>query len=82
MAIYRALHIGLYRIRYLRPYIGFEFTKDTSTGGTFQPEGEKKAATDVRESENAEYQKMSTDFGESVDALERAVQVIKDALVN
>merc|ERR1719221_1101927 len=40
-------------------------------------QGELKDATDVRTSENAEYQKMSTDFGESVDALERAIQVMK-----
>merc|ERR1719162_1885499 len=40
-------------------------------------QGELKDSTDVRASENAEYQKMSTDFGESVDALERAIQVMK-----
>merc|ERR1719401_2016742 len=40
-------------------------------------EGERADATAVRQSENAEYQKMSTDFGESVEALQRAIQVMK-----
>merc|ERR1719264_2196301 len=39
-------------------------------------EGEKKAATAVRDKEHAEYIKVSTDYAESVDALERAIQVL------
>merc|ERR1719188_99902 len=34
-------------------------------------------ATSQREEENAEYQKVSADYGESVDALDRAIQVMK-----
>merc|ERR1712187_264925 len=37
-------------------------------------EAEKKDATDVRNSQHAEYVKLSTDYSESVDALERAIQ--------
>jgi len=39
-------------------------------------EGEKKDATVVRDKEHAEYVKVSTDYAESVDALERAIQVL------
>jgi hypothetical protein len=37
---------------------------------------ELKDATAVREKEHAEYEKVSTDYSESVDALERAIQVM------
>lgn len=40
-------------------------------------EGEKKAATDMRATEHDEYLKVSQDYGESVDALQRAIQVVK-----
>merc|ERR1719399_1382974 len=36
-------------------------------------EGDKKAATEVREIENADYMKTHKDYSESVDALERAI---------
>merc|ERR1712008_648151 len=39
-------------------------------------EGEKKDATAVRDKEHAEYVKVSTDYVESVDALERAIQTM------
>jgi len=37
---------------------------------------EKNDATAVREKEHAEYMKVSTDYSESVDALERAIQIM------
>ena len=37
---------------------------------------EKKAATAMRAEQHAEYVKVSTDYGESVDALERAIEVM------
>merc|ERR1712217_281263 len=40
-------------------------------------EAEKKEATDVRNSQHAEYVKLSTDYSESVDALERAIQTME-----
>jgi predicted phage tail protein len=40
-------------------------------------EGEKKDATDIRNSQHAEYMKTSTDYSESVDALERAIQTMQ-----
>jgi hypothetical protein len=40
-------------------------------------EGEKKDTTEVRESQHAEYVTMSTDYAESVDALERALQAMQ-----
>jgi chromosome segregation ATPase len=40
-------------------------------------EGEKKEATDIRNSQHAEYVKISTDYSESVDALERAIQTME-----
>jgi chromosome segregation ATPase len=40
-------------------------------------EGELKEATDIRNSQHAEYVKLSTDYGESVDALERAIQTMQ-----
>merc|ERR1719264_1213220 len=39
-------------------------------------EAAKKDATAVREEENAEYMKVSADYSESVDALERAIQIM------
>jgi len=39
-------------------------------------EEDQKAATELRESEHAEYVKISTDYGESVDALARAIEVL------
>ena len=39
-------------------------------------EAEKKDATVVRDTEHAEYVKVSTDYAESVDALERAIQIL------
>jgi hypothetical protein len=40
-------------------------------------EGELKEATDIRNAQHAEYVKLSTDYGESVDALERAIQTMQ-----
>merc|ERR1719335_1738985 len=40
-------------------------------------EADQKAATELRESEKAEYLKVSTDYGESVDALDRAINVLE-----
>merc|ERR1719468_272473 len=40
-------------------------------------EGDMKAATKVREIENADYDKTHADYSESVDALERAIAVLK-----
>merc|ERR1719146_378485 len=40
-------------------------------------EGDKKAATEVREIESADYMKTHKDYSESVDALERAINVLK-----
>merc|ERR1719265_2753138 len=40
-------------------------------------EGDKKAATEVRELENADYQETHKDYSESVDALERAVATLQ-----
>jgi len=45
-------------------------------------EGDIKAATKVREIENADYDKTHADYSESVDALERAIKVLKDKSVN
>jgi len=39
--------------------------------------GDERAASKVREIENADYKAMYTDYGESIDALGRAIQVIK-----
>jgi DNA repair exonuclease SbcCD ATPase subunit len=39
-------------------------------------EGEKKAATAIRESEKAEFEKTELDYSESVDAIQRATQVL------
>jgi hypothetical protein len=39
--------------------------------------GDKKSATKVREIEKADYQAMHKDYSESIDALERAIQVLK-----
>merc|ERR1719310_1994420 len=40
-------------------------------------EGEKAEATEIRNSQHAEYVKISTDYSESVDALERAIQTMQ-----
>jgi len=40
-------------------------------------QNEKREATELRSSEHAEYSKVSTDYGESVDALERAIQTME-----
>jgi len=42
-----------------------------------QKEGESQAATDLRNSEHAEYTKVSTDLSESVDALGRAIDTME-----
>jgi hypothetical protein len=39
--------------------------------------GDKKAATTVRGIEKADYQAMHTDYSESIDALQRAIQMLK-----
>jgi len=41
-------------------------------------EGDQKSATKVRESEKAEYQAMHKDYTESIDALNRAISVLKE----
>merc|ERR1719199_38714 len=41
-------------------------------------EGEKKAATEQRENEHAEYVKVAADYQESVDALAMAIQTLKN----
>jgi len=43
-----------------------------------QKEGEKQAATDLRNTEHAEYVKTSTDLSESVDALGRAITTLEN----
>merc|ERR1719215_278888 len=43
-----------------------------------QKEGERQAATDLRNSEHAEDVKLSTDLGESVDALGRAITTLEN----
>merc|ERR550514_2028036 len=40
-------------------------------------EGDKKAATEVREVENADYLQTHKDYSESVDALERGISTVK-----
>jgi len=40
-------------------------------------QAEKQESTDVRNSDHVEYLKLSTDYGESVDALERAIQTME-----
>merc|ERR1719408_1558 len=40
-------------------------------------EGEKAEATKIRKAQNAEYVKISTDYSESVDALQRAIQTMQ-----
>merc|ERR1719478_2006342 len=40
-------------------------------------EGDKRASTEVRELENADYLRTHKDYSESVDALERAIAVLK-----
>merc|ERR1740117_1845131 len=40
-------------------------------------EGEKAEATSIRKGQHAEYSKISTDYSESVDALERAIQTMQ-----
>jgi len=43
-----------------------------------QKQGEQQAATDLRNTEHAEYTKTSTDLGESVDALGRAITTLEN----
>merc|ERR1719235_850989 len=40
-------------------------------------EADQKAATELRESEHAEYVKISTDYSESLDALDRAINILE-----
>merc|ERR1719161_2082384 len=40
-------------------------------------EADQKSATAVRDSENAEYEKISKDYKESLDALDRAISVLE-----
>jgi len=47
-----------------------------------QVESEKKEATDLRNEQHAEYSKISTDYSESVDALERAIQTMESKNYN
>jgi len=46
-------------------------------GSLAEMEKEKATATAIRDKELAEYQAMHADFSESIDALERAIQVLK-----
>jgi hypothetical protein len=55
--------------------LGREVAKHDADIATFQ--GDKKAATSVREMEKGDYQAMHQDYSESVDALERAITVLK-----
>lgn len=55
--------------------LGREITKHDGDIATF--EGDKKAATSVREIENTDYTTTHTDYSESIDALGRAVNVLK-----
>jgi chromosome segregation ATPase len=45
-------------------------------------EAEKAEATEIRNEQHAEYVKLSTDYGESVDALERAIQTMESKNYN
>jgi len=45
-------------------------------------EADQKSATAVRDSENAEYQKISKDYKESLDALARAISVLESKAVD
>jgi len=45
-------------------------------------QGEKQEATDVRNTQHVEYLALSTDYGESVDALERAIQTLESRNYN
>jgi len=47
-----------------------------------QWQGDHKAATEVRETEKADYDKTHTDYGESIDALDRAIIAIKKSQNN
>merc|ERR1719454_2715042 len=49
-----------------------ELEEDVSTWN-----GDVKAATKVRDAEKADYDKTHADYSESIDALERAIEVIK-----
>merc|ERR1719324_1062410 len=51
-------------------------------GDLSQLEAEKKEATDLRNEQHAEYSKISTDYAESVDALERAIQTMESKNYN
>jgi hypothetical protein len=48
-----------------------------SNGELSETEGEKAEATKIRKEQHAEYVKLSTDYGESVEALERAIQTME-----
>jgi len=50
---------------------------DKLDGELATTEGEKQDATDIRNTQHAEYVKISTDYSESVDALERAIQTMQ-----
>merc|ERR1719171_3379758 len=54
--------------------LGEEIAKLQSDVASF--ESEKKAATEQREKDHAAYVEESTDYGESVDALDRAIVVL------
>merc|ERR1719482_2255044 len=45
-------------------------------------ENEKKEATEIRDAQHADYVKTSTDYSESVDALERAIQTMESRNYN
>merc|ERR1719405_261373 len=50
---------------------------DKLDGELATTEGEKAEATEIRNGQHAEYVKISTDYSESVDALERAIQTME-----
>jgi hypothetical protein len=50
---------------------------DKKEGELGTTEGEKAEATAIRKDQHAEYVKISTDYSESVDALERAIQTMQ-----
>merc|ERR1719399_1906259 len=47
-----------------------------------QWQGDHKAATEVRETEKADYDKTHADYAESIDALERAIVALKKAMTS
>merc|ERR1719387_3082529 len=50
---------------------------DKLNGELSVTEGEKAEATKIRKEQHAEYVKLSTDYGQSVEALERAIQTME-----